>query len=45
MKIHTESAPLLTRIAQGMRDPYRLERALGVLLWIAFFAVLLSLGE
>ena len=27
------------------RDPVRMERLLGVFLWAAFFAVLLSLGE
>lgn len=26
------------------RDPYQLERALGVVLWVGFFLVLLTLG-
>lgn len=42
---HDHRAPLTARAAQAVRDPYQLERVLGIVLWIAFFAVLFSLGE
>ncbi|MDA1266794.1 MAG: hypothetical protein O2816_17070 [Planctomycetota bacterium] len=45
MKTHTERAPLAARAAHAARDPYQLERVLGIVLWLAFFAVLFSLGE
>ena len=44
-KSYTEKAPLAARAAQAARDPYMLERALGIVLWIGFFAVIFSLGE
>ncbi len=45
VKTHDLEAPLIARVAAGARNPYRLERILGVILWLAFFAGLFSLGE
>jgi hypothetical protein len=45
LKTHTEKAPLAARASQAARNPYILERGLGIVLWMAFFAVLFSLGE
>jgi hypothetical protein len=45
LKIYAERVPLVARVAHASRDPYLLERALGIVLWLAFFAVLFSLGE
>lgn len=35
----------LARAMALARDPYHVERALGVILWIALFAVLVGLSE
>lgn len=37
--------PASGRTAILVRDPYQMERILGVVLWVGFFLVLFSLGE
>lgn len=44
MTVREERPLLATRAAAVLRDPYLMERALGVVLWVVFFAVLLSVG-
>ena len=45
MNRREERANIAVRATAIVRDPYQMERALGVVLWVAFFMVLLSLGE
>ena len=42
---HPGANPSLVRTAILLRDPYQLERILGVVLWIGFFLVLFGLGD
>ena len=42
---HWAQVAVQSRTASFLRDPLVMERTLGVVLWLAFFAVLFSLGE